>query len=137
MTSETPNPVVLSAVLERQTVKQPVQLYRMSTSEHECPWGLKAVALLKDKGIDFEDHKLATQEETEAFKAAHQVTTTPQVFFGGERIGGYTDLAAWFDVEAKGIVLLFSAATANTTKLQEQEIVVHHHSSVFRSDRLL
>ena len=29
-----------------------VRLYRMSTSEHECPWGLKAVNLFKEKGIE-------------------------------------------------------------------------------------
>lgn len=96
MTSATQVP---TATLKTQ---QPVRLYRMSTPEHECPWGLKAVALLKDKGIAFEDHKLASKGEAEAFKAEHQVTTTPQIFFGAERIGGYTDLAAHFEVEAEG-----------------------------------
>ncbi|MEO1397082.1 MAG: glutaredoxin [Cyanobacteria bacterium J06634_5] len=89
----------------------------MSTSEHECPWGLKAVALLQEKGIEFEDHKLTSKPETDAFKGKHQVTTTPQIFFGEERIGGYTDLAAWLEVEAEGaeysytpVVALFSTA---------------------------
>ncbi|MEO0805607.1 MAG: glutaredoxin [Cyanobacteria bacterium J06643_4] len=89
----------------------------MSTPEHECPWGLKAVALLEEKGIEFEDHKLTSKAETEAFKEQHQVTTTPQIFFGDERIGGYTDLADRFEVEAEGaeysyapVVALFSTA---------------------------
>lgn len=113
MASATPNTVAL----ERQTVKQPVRLYRMSTPEHECPWGLKAVGLLKKQGIDFEDHKLTSKAETEGFKAAQQVSTTPQIFFGDERIGGYTDLAAWFEVDAEGaessympVIALFSTA---------------------------
>lgn len=100
-----------------QSVQQPVRLYRMSTPKHECPWGLKAVSLLKDKGIEFEDHKLTSKEETEAFKAKHQVPTTPQIFFGDERVGGYTDLAARFEVEAEGaeysytpVIALFSTA---------------------------
>ena len=94
-----------------------VKLYRMSTPEHECPWGLKAVNLLNEKGIKFEDHKLTSKEETEAFKAKHNVQTTPQIFFGDERIGGYTDLAEKLDVEAEGaeysytpVIAVFSSA---------------------------
>jgi len=78
-----------------------VKLYRMSMPEHECPWGLRAVNLLNEKGIAFEDIKLTSQEEVAAFKAQHDVATTPQIFFGDRRIGGYTDLAAYFDVEAE------------------------------------
>ena len=97
--------------------KEKVKLYRMSTPEHECPWGLKVVNLLNEKGIEFEDHKLKSKEETEAFKAKHNVQTTPQIFFGEERIGGYTDLAEKFDVEAVGaeysytpVIAVFSSA---------------------------
>jgi len=70
-----------------------VRLYRMSTAEHDCPWGLKAAELLKRRGIPFEDHPLTSEEAIEAFKTAHGVTTTPQIFSGPERIGGYSDLA--------------------------------------------
>lgn len=101
-----------TSALERQTVKQSVRLYRMSTHEHECPWGLMAVALLKAKDIDFEDHKLASKAETEAFKATHQVTTTPQIFIENKRIGGYTDLAAWFEVEAEGAAYSYTPVIA-------------------------
>lgn len=71
-----------------------VQLYRMDLPEHSCPWGLKARQLLLDQGIPFTDHRLTNEQEVQAFKARHQVATTPQVFSAGERIGGYTDLAA-------------------------------------------
>jgi len=64
-------------------------LYRMVTPEHVCPWGLKARDLLKRSGYEVEDHHLRTREETDAFKAQHGVPTTPQVFIGGKRIGGY------------------------------------------------
>ena len=97
--------------------QEKVKLYRMSTPEHECPWGLKAVNLLNEKGIEFEDHKLKSKEETEAFKAKHNVQTTPQIFFGEERVGGYTDLAEKLDVEAEGaeysytpVIAVFSSA---------------------------
>lgn len=46
-----------------------VKLYRMSTGEHECPWGLKALSLLNEKGVDFEDVKLASQDEVAALIA--------------------------------------------------------------------
>ncbi len=99
------------------TTKEKVRLYRMSTPEHECPWGLKAVNLLEEKEIEFEDNKLKSKEETEAFKAKHQVSTTPQIFFGEERVGGYTDLAEKLDVEAEGaeysytpVIAIFSTA---------------------------
>ena len=78
-----------------------VKLYRMLTPEHECPWGVKAVNLLQEKKIEFEDRKLRSREEVEAFKAKHNVKTTPQIFFGDERIGGYTDLAEKLDVEVQ------------------------------------
>ena len=63
---------------------------------HVCPYGLKAKWLLESKGFTVEDHPLTTREQTDAFKAEHDVKTTPQVFIGGERIGGYTDLRSHF-----------------------------------------
>ena len=67
-------------------------LYRMVMPNHICPYGLKAKHLLKSAGYEVEDHHLATREETDAFKAEHDVATTPQIFIGGERIGGHDDL---------------------------------------------
>lgn len=67
-------------------------LYRMVMDSHICPYGLKALRLLKSKGFAVEDHWLTTREQTDAFKQEHGVKTTPQVFIGGERVGGYDDL---------------------------------------------
>ena len=67
-------------------------IYRMVMPEHVCPWGLKATDLLRRSGYDVEDHHLTTREETDAFKHKHGVTTTPQVFIGRDRVGGYDDL---------------------------------------------
>lgn len=78
-----------------------VTVYRMSMPEHECPWGLRAIKLLQEQGIEFEDVKLRSREEVEQFKAKHEVATTPQIFFGADRIGGYTDLAKSLKVEAE------------------------------------
>ena len=67
-------------------------IYRMVMPEHTCPWGLKAVDLLKRSGFAIEDHHLKTRAETDSFKSEHKVATTPQIFIGGERVGGYDDL---------------------------------------------
>jgi glutaredoxin len=67
-------------------------IHRMVMPDHTCPYGLKAVDLLKRSGYAVEDHHLTTRAETDAFKAEHGVATTPQVFIGGQRVGGYDDL---------------------------------------------
>lgn len=71
-------------------------LYRMDMPHHTCPYGLKARHLLRRKGYRVDDRLLETREETDAFKAQHGVKTTPQVFIGGVRIGGYDDLRRFF-----------------------------------------
>ncbi len=77
------------------TAKQ-ATLYRMVMPEHTCPYGLKARYLLRAQGFAVDDHWLKTREETDAFKAEHDVTTTPQTFIDGKRIGGYDDLRRYF-----------------------------------------
>jgi glutaredoxin len=67
-------------------------LYRMVTPEHVCPWGLKAKDLLRRSGFEIDDRHLTTRAETDQFKAQLKVATTPQVFIGDQRIGGYEDL---------------------------------------------
>ena len=76
------------------SVAQPRQatLYRMVMDNHVCPYGLKAKDLLHRQGFAIEDNRLTSREATDAFKAEHGVETTPQVFIGDERIGGYDDL---------------------------------------------
>ena len=71
-------------------------LYRMVMPDHTCPYGVKAKWLLKRKGYSVDDRHLKTRAETDAFKAEHDVATTPQTFIGGQRIGGYDDLRRFF-----------------------------------------
>ena len=71
-------------------------IYRMVMPEHLCPFGLKSVDLLKRKDYRIDDHWLKTRAEHDAFKAAHNVETTPQTFIAGKRIGGYEDLRRFF-----------------------------------------
>lgn len=77
---------------EHGTSPKRATLYRMVMDQHICPFGLKAKDLLRREGFDVEDCWLTSREETDAFKAEHDVKTTPQIFMGGDRIGGYDDL---------------------------------------------
>lgn len=70
------------------TAKRAV-LYRMVMPDHLCPSGLKTRDILRRHGFEVEDHPLRTRAETDAFKAEHDLRSTPQVWIGGERIGGY------------------------------------------------
>jgi glutaredoxin len=67
-------------------------IYRMVMPSHTCPYGLKAVDLLRRSGYQVVDRHLTSRAETDAFKAEHGVQTTPQIFIGDRRIGGYDDL---------------------------------------------
>jgi glutaredoxin 3 len=67
-------------------------LYRMVLPDHICPYGVRAKELLEEQGFAVDDRILATRDEVDAFKEEHGVSTTPQVFVDGERIGGSDDL---------------------------------------------
>lgn len=76
-------------------------LHRMVMDKHICPFGLKALALLRREGFEVDDRWLTTREAVDAFKAEHNVKTTPQTFIGGARIGGYDDLRRHFGLKVK------------------------------------
>lgn len=78
--------------IQQITATKTAIIHRMVMPHHICPYGLKALDLLKRKGFTVEDRWLTTREETDAFKAKHNVQTTPQIFIGGERVGGHDDL---------------------------------------------
>jgi len=67
-------------------------LYRMVLPEHTCPFGVRARQMLDEAGYEVDEHILGTREEVDAFKDEHGVSTTPQCFIDGERIGGSTEL---------------------------------------------
>ena len=64
-------------------------------SKYNCPYCDQAKALLKQKGIPFEEKKIGdgyTKEELlEAVPSARTVT---QIFLGDELVGGFTELRA-------------------------------------------
>lgn len=73
-------------------------VYRMVTDDHICPFGIKSKDLLSRRGFTVDDRRLTTREQTDQFKEAYHVETTPQTFINGERVGGYEELRARFDM---------------------------------------
>lgn len=71
-------------------------LYRMVMPDHTCPYGVKARWLLKRKGYQVDDRWITSRAEQDAFKAEHDVKTTPQVFIDNRRVGGFDDLRGYF-----------------------------------------
>ncbi|MDO4906108.1 MAG: glutathione peroxidase [Lautropia sp.] len=63
-----------------------------------CPFCAKAKALLKEKGLAFEEIVLGKDATTVAVRAITGRATVPQVFIGGRHIGGSDDLASYFGV---------------------------------------
>jgi len=76
-------------------------LHRMVMDEHRCPYGLKAKALLERRGYAVDDRHLTTRAQVDAFKAEHGVKTTPQIWVGDARVGGYDALREHFGQEVK------------------------------------
>lgn len=64
-------------------------------SKYHCPYCDQAKALLKMKGIEFEEKKIGdgyTKEDL--LEAVPTARTVPQIFLDGELIGGFTELKA-------------------------------------------
>jgi len=75
-------------------------LYRMKLPTHECPYGLSAKELLENADFAIDEHLLTTREEVDAFEAKEGVSTTPQTFIDGDRIGGSEDLEEYLQQNA-------------------------------------
>ena len=62
-------------------------------SKYNCPYCDQAKALLKQKGIPFEERKIGdgwTKEDL--LEAVPTARTVPQIFLNDELIGGFTEL---------------------------------------------
>ena len=75
--------------------KRQAVLYRMALSNHVCPYGLRAKDLLEETGYEVDDRVLRTRDEVDAFERENEFETTPQIFIGGEHIGGSAELEAY------------------------------------------
>ena len=80
--------------MPKDTAAKTATLYRMVMTDHMCPYGLKSKDLLERQGFQVDDRHLTSRDEVDAFKAEHDVKTTPQTFIGETHIGGFDDLSA-------------------------------------------
>ena len=62
-------------------------------SKYHCPYCDQAKALLKSKGIVFEEKKIGDgYSKEELLEAVPNARTVPQIFLDGELVGGFTEL---------------------------------------------
>jgi glutaredoxin 3 len=62
-------------------------------SKNQCPYCDQAKALLKLKGIEFEERNINNGWDREDLLAAVPTArTVPQIFLGEEYVGGFTEL---------------------------------------------
>ena len=62
-------------------------------SKYNCPFCDQAKALLKQKGIAFEERKIGDgYSKEELMEAVPNARTVPQIFLDEELIGGFTEL---------------------------------------------
>ncbi len=67
---------------------QKVKIYSLEV----CPYCEQAKLLLKGNNVEFEEIVL-NREELAELSAKTKLMTAPQIFFGDQLIGGFTDLA--------------------------------------------
>ena len=104
--------------MPKDTTTKTATLYRIVMADHMCPYGLKSKDLLERNGYIVEDRHLTSRDAVYAFKAKHDVKSTPQTFVDDERIGGYEDLAKHLGVGVKSkdettyqpVIALFAVA---------------------------
>lgn len=62
-------------------------------SKHQCPYCDQAKALLKQKGIEFEERNIMTDwTKEQLLEAVPGARTVPQIFLDDKLIGGFTEL---------------------------------------------
>ena len=68
-----------------------------------CPYCVRAVSLLKKKGVDFEeiDAGMSAEKKREMIQRSNGGRTFPQIFIGDAHIGGCDDMMA---LERKGVL---------------------------------
>ena len=72
-------------------------------SKYNCPFCDQAKALLKQKGIQFEEKKIGdgfTREDL--LESVPNARTVPQIFINNQLVGGFTELRTYLEQTAGG-----------------------------------
>lgn len=83
---------MLEYINPRQIKPEPVSIFTKSG----CPFCVKAKTLLAEKGITFEEITMGTDASLISLKAISGRETVPQIFIGGNHIGGSEELENYF-----------------------------------------
>ena len=69
-------------------------------TKDNCVWCTRAKNLMDDFNISYLEHDLSDEDERKEFykEVGENVSTVPQVYIDGNRIGGYKELSKWFDL---------------------------------------
>ena len=69
-------------------------------TKDNCVWCTRAKNLMDDLKISYIEYNLSDDDERNEFykKMGENVSTVPQVFIDGNRIGGYRELSRWFEL---------------------------------------
>lgn len=69
-------------------------------TKDNCVWCTRAKNLMNDFNISYLEHDLSDEDERKAFykEVGENVSTVPQVYINGNRIGGYKELSKWVDL---------------------------------------
>ena len=69
-------------------------------TKDNCVWCTRAKNLMDDLKIPYIEYNLSDDDERNEFykKMGENVSTVPQVFIDGNRIGGYRELSRWFEL---------------------------------------
>ena len=66
-------------------------------SKDMCPYCDRAKALLKQKGIEFEERNIGNGwSKEQLLESVPSARTVPQIFLDGQHVGGYDDLVKHF-----------------------------------------
>jgi len=66
-------------------------------TKNGCPFCAKAKALLKEKGLSYEEIILGNDVKLKGMRAVTGETTVPQIYINGTHIGGSEHLASYFN----------------------------------------
>ncbi len=69
----------------------------ITTSAFECPWCIKAKALLDEHNMDYDEFDLVTSEAAKNTMIYLGLRTVPQIWINDQHIGGYNELVEYFN----------------------------------------
>jgi len=83
---------ILKYINPKATATEPITII----AKAGCPHCARAKALLKSKGLHYEEIALGKGITSSTLRAVSGRTSTPQIFIGGKHIGGADELGAYF-----------------------------------------